>query len=164
MQAALRSLPDAGRLLGKAAVRGAATMPTYISRAVGLRRLIYGGLLRERHSMSNRALSKPADQTTVLVTGGAGFIGSHTVVELLDRGYDVVVVDDLSNSSERALKRVRAIAGIEGDGQRGRLTFYKESILDAEALEQIFQRHPVDVIIHFAGFKAVGESVQKLLE
>ncbi len=114
--------------------------------------------------MGNRALNKPADQTTVLVTGGAGFIGSHTVVELLDRGYDVVVVDDLSNSSQEALERVRALTGTQADGQRGRLTFYKESILDAQALEQVFERHPVDVIIHFAGFKAVGESVQKPLE
>ncbi|MCI8340348.1 MAG: NAD-dependent epimerase/dehydratase family protein, partial [Eggerthellaceae bacterium] len=71
--------------------------------------------------MGNRALNKPADQTTVLVTGGAGFIGSHTVVELLDRGYDVVVVDDLSNSSQEALERVRALTGTQADGQRGRL-------------------------------------------
>ena len=114
--------------------------------------------------MGNRALNKPAEETTVLVTGGAGFIGSHTVVELLGRGYDVVVVDDLSNSSQEALERVRALTGTEGDGQRGRLTFYKESILDAQALEQVFERHEVDVIIHFAGFKAVGESVRKPLE
>ena len=113
--------------------------------------------------MSNRAMNKPADQTTVLVTGGAGFIGSHTVVELLQRGYDVVVVDDLSNSDELALERVRAITGADG-AQRGRLAFYRQSILDADALDRIFDAHPIDVIIHFAGFKAVGESVEKPLE
>lgn len=114
--------------------------------------------------MSNKSLSKDASETTVLVTGGAGFIGSHTVVELLARGYRVVIVDDLSNSSEVAVDRVRAIAGVEGGGEEDRLVFHRASILDKEALETIFDQHDVDVIIHFAGFKAVGESVVKPLE
>ena len=97
---------------------------------------------------------------TVLLTGGAGFIGSHTCVELLDQGYHVVVVDDLSNSSEVALDRVRAITGVGDD----RLAFYEASILDREALDRVFAENDIDAIIHFAGFKAVGESVQKPLE
>ena len=112
--------------------------------------------------MANKSLAKSPEETTVLVTGGAGFIGSHTVVELLDRGYRVVIVDDLSNSSEVAVERVRTIAGLtEGDEC---LAFYRASILDREALESIFSNHDVDVVIHFAGFKAVGESVVKPLE
>ena len=96
----------------------------------------------------------------MLVTGGAGFIGSHTCVELLNRGYRVVVLDDLSNSSEVALDRVRTITGIDDD----RLAFYEASILDREALDRVFTENDIDAIIHFAGFKAVGESVQKPLE
>ncbi|WP_080801115.1 UDP-glucose 4-epimerase GalE [Arabiibacter massiliensis] len=112
--------------------------------------------------MANKSLAKDHADTCVLVTGGAGFIGSHTVVELLGQGYRVVVVDDLSNSSEAALERVRKIAGIEPDDNR--LVFYEENILDRAALARIFQAHDIDAIIHFAGFKAVGESVQKPLE
>lgn len=112
--------------------------------------------------MANKSLAKSPEETTVLVTGGAGFIGSHTVVELLDRGYHVVIVDDLSNSSEVAVERVRVIAGLGADDDR--LVFYRASILDRDALESIFSAHDVDVIIHFAGFKAVGESVAKPLE
>lgn len=110
--------------------------------------------------MSNKGLAKKHDETCVLVTGGAGFIGSHTCVELLDEGYRVVVVDDLSNSSETALQRVRHITGVSDD----RLKFYQASVLDREALARIFQENDIDAIIHFAGFKAVGESVQKPLE
>lgn len=100
--------------------------------------------------------------STILVTGGAGFIGSHTCVELLESGYEVVVVDDLSNSSRKALERVEQITGRS-------LTFYEASILDRDTLEQAFEDsdangHPIDAVIHFAGFKAVGESVQKPLE
>ncbi len=112
--------------------------------------------------MANKSLAKSPEETTVLVTGGAGFIGSHTVVELLDRGYRVVIVDDLSNSSEVAVERVRTIAGLTEDDEC--LAFYRASILDREALESIFSNHDVDVVIHFAGFKAVGESVVKPLE
>ena len=90
----------------------------------------------------------------ILVTGGAGFIGSHTVVELQNAGYDVVVLDNLSNSSEKSLERVSAITGKP-------VTFYKADILDREALEEIFAKEDITACIHFAGLKAVGESVAK---
>lgn len=93
----------------------------------------------------------------ILVTGGAGYIGSHTCVELLEAGYDVVVVDNLYNSSEKSIERIREITGKE-------LTFYKEDILDADAMNQIFDTEKIDCVIHFAGLKAVGESVAKPLE
>lgn len=112
--------------------------------------------------MSNRSLAKDPRNTTILVTGGAGFIGSHTVVELLNGGYSVVVVDDLSNSCEEALSRVRRIAGLPADDAR--LTFVRADINDRVALEGAFDSHEVDAVIHFAGFKAVGESVAKPLE
>ena len=119
---------------------------------------------REKETaMPNKSLAKRPEETCVLVTGGAGFIGSHTCVELLQRGYSVVVVDDLSNSSEMALDRVRTICELEGEGAE-RLAFYQVNILNREGLERVFAQHDVDVIIHFAGFKAVGESVAKPLE
>lgn len=90
----------------------------------------------------------------ILVTGGAGYIGSHTVVELQNAGYEVVVLDNLSNSSEKSLKRVEAITG-------KKVPFYKADILDREALEDIFSKEKLDSCIHFAGLKAVGESVSK---
>lgn len=90
----------------------------------------------------------------ILVTGGAGYIGSHTVIELQNAGYDVVVMDNLSNSSEVALERVQEITGKP-------LTFYKADILDREASEEIFSKEKIEAVIHFAGLKAVGESVQK---
>ncbi|MBQ4530291.1 MAG: UDP-glucose 4-epimerase GalE [Lachnospiraceae bacterium] len=93
----------------------------------------------------------------ILVTGGAGFIGSHTCVELLNSGYDVVVLDNLSNSSEKSLERVEQITG-------KKVKFYKADILDKEVLNQIFDAEKVDAVIHFAGLKAVGESVQKPME
>lgn len=93
----------------------------------------------------------------ILVTGGAGFIGSHTCVELLNAGYDVVVVDNLSNSCEESLERVKKITGKE-------LKFYEADILDRDALNNIFDNESVDAVIHFAGLKAVGESVAKPLE
>ena len=92
----------------------------------------------------------------VLVTGGVGFIGSHTVVELLQAGHSVVVADNLSNSNEEALTRVRRLTGKE-------VTFYRCDVRDREALASIFSRHAFDWVIHFAGLKAVGESVQKPL-
>jgi UDP-glucose 4-epimerase len=92
----------------------------------------------------------------VMVTGGAGYIGSHTCVELLGAGHDVVVVDNLCNSSEESLRRVERIAG------RG-LVFERADIRDAAALERIFSQHAIDAVIHFAGLKAVGESVQQPL-
>ena len=110
--------------------------------------------------MSNKSLAKPADETRILVTGGAGFIGSHTCVELLEGGYSVVIVDDLSNSSPKAVDRVRQITGAD----ENRCAFEEASILDRDALERIFTAYSPDAIIHFAGFKAVGESVRKPLE
>ena len=103
---------------------------------------------------------KPQD-TCVLVTGGAGFIGSHTVIELLQSGYEVVVVDDLSNASAIALDRVRQIVGDEAAQS---LTFYEDNVLDRDAMNRIFDQHDIDRVIHFAGFKAVGESVTKPIE
>lgn len=90
----------------------------------------------------------------ILVTGGAGYIGSHTIVELQNSGYEVVVVDNLSNSNAKSLERVEALTGKT-------VPFYKGDILDRNCLEQIFKSHQIDAVIHFAGLKAVGESVAK---
>ena len=90
----------------------------------------------------------------ILVTGGAGFIGSHTVIELQNAGYDVVVVDNLANSSEKSLERVEKITG-------KKVPFYKVDILDREGLNEVFAKENIDSCIHFAGLKAVGESVAK---
>ena len=93
----------------------------------------------------------------ILVTGGAGFIGSHTCVELLNAGYEIVVVDNLYNSSEKSLDRVRELTGKD-------FAFYPFDIRDKENMRKIFEDHKIDACIHFAGLKAVGESVQKPLE
>lgn len=93
----------------------------------------------------------------ILVTGGAGFIGTHACVELVAAGYDVVVVDNLVNSHREALDRVARITG-------KRPVFYNIDVCDEAALSDVFSRHPVDGVIHFAGLKAVGESVAKPLE
>jgi len=93
----------------------------------------------------------------VLVTGGAGYIGSHTCVELLNAGHEVVVVDNLYNSKEESLRRVQEITGKP-------LIFHKVDLLDREALRQVFAQHDFDAVIHFAALKAVGESVSKPLE
>ena len=90
---------------------------------------------------------------TILVTGGCGYIGSHTVLELLNKDYDVVVVDNFSNSSFEGLRRVQKITGKT-------VTFYEVDIRDVAAMESIFQKHNFDAVIHFAAFKAVGESVR----
>ncbi|MDO5349487.1 MAG: UDP-glucose 4-epimerase GalE [Lachnospiraceae bacterium] len=94
---------------------------------------------------------------SILVAGGAGYIGSHTCVELLNAGYDVVVVDNLYNSSEEALKRVEKITGKA-------VTFYEVDLLDKEALNDVFEKEQIQSVINFAGLKAVGESVRKPLE
>ncbi|MBO5411878.1 MAG: UDP-glucose 4-epimerase GalE [Clostridia bacterium] len=88
---------------------------------------------------------------TILVTGGCGYIGSHTVLELLNKNYDVVVVDNFSNSSFESLRRVQEITGKT-------VTFYEADIRDKTAMEKIFSTHSFDAVIHFAAFKAVGES------
>jgi UDP-glucose 4-epimerase len=92
----------------------------------------------------------------ILVTGGAGYIGSHTCVELLNEGYDIIVVDNFSNSKEESLKRVEEITN-------KKIKFYKADILDRLSLEEIFSKNKIDAVIHFAGLKAVGESVSKPL-
>ena len=88
---------------------------------------------------------------TVLVTGGSGYIGSHTVLELLNKNYDVVAVDNFSNSSFESLRRVQKITGKT-------LTFYEADIRDTQKMDAIFSAHKIDAVIHFAAFKAVGES------
>lgn len=94
---------------------------------------------------------------SILVTGGAGFIGSHTCVELLNEGYEVVVIDNLINSSKLAIDRIKDITGKE-------LKFYEADCLDKAAVSYIFANESIDAVIHFAGLKAVGESVVKPLE
>ena len=94
---------------------------------------------------------------TILVTGGAGYIGSHTCIELISAGYDVVVVDNLCNSCKEALDRVEKIVGKT-------IKFYEADIRDAEAMKNIFEKEDIDAVIHFAGLKSVGESVAKPLE
>ena len=93
----------------------------------------------------------------ILVTGGAGYIGSHTCVELLNAGYDVVVADNLYNSSKKAVDRVEQITG-------KKLKFYEVDLLDQPKVKEIFDKEEIEAVIHFAGLKAVGESVHKPLE
>ena len=93
----------------------------------------------------------------ILVTGGAGYIGSHTCIELLNEGHEVVVMDNLYNASEKALERVEKITG-------KKVVFYKEDMLNKEGMNKIFEEQKIDAVIHFAGLKAVGESVAKPLE
>jgi len=92
----------------------------------------------------------------ILITGGAGYIGSHTCIELKKAGYDIVVVDNLSNSKVESINRIEKIMGCK-------VPFYKGDILDRDALRAIFKAHNIEAVIHFAGLKAVGESVQKPL-
>ena len=94
---------------------------------------------------------------SILVAGGAGYIGSHTCVELLNAGYEVVVIDNLYNSSEEALRRVEKITGKT-------VKFYEGDLLNREDVEKVFEQESIDSVIHFAGLKAVGESVAKPLE
>ena len=94
---------------------------------------------------------------SVLLTGGTGFIGSHTAVELIEAGYGVVIADDLSNSEKSVVDRIEEITGV-------RPTFYQIDVTDKAALQKVFEEQDIDTVIHFAGFKAVGESVEKPLE
>ncbi len=93
----------------------------------------------------------------VLVTGGAGYIGSHTIIELLAKGHGVVAIDNLSNSSEESLRRVREISGKPFD-------FMQLDLCDKQALATVFENHKIDAVIHFAGYKAVGESVSRPID
>lgn len=95
--------------------------------------------------------------TTILVTGGAGYIGSHTCLALLESGFEVIVADNLVNSSRESLNRVQEIAGKE-------LSFHCVDLLDRGGLESIFQAHSIDAVIHFAGLKAVGEAEERPLQ
>lgn len=94
---------------------------------------------------------------SILITGGAGYIGSHTTVELLERGQNVVIIDDLSNSNPEVLKRIETITGKAP-------TFYQVNILNKDAVREIFRKESIESVIHFAAFKAVGESVFKAIE
>ncbi|MEH7220340.1 GDP-mannose 4,6-dehydratase, partial [Bacillus toyonensis] len=87
----------------------------------------------------------------ILITGGAGYIGSHTCIELLNNNYKIIVVDNLSNSSIESLNRVKEITGKQ-------FKFYNESVLNREKMNEIFLENNIEAVIHFAGFKAVGES------
>ena len=93
----------------------------------------------------------------ILVTGGAGYIGSHTLVELLEKGYETVVIDNFSNSSPKSIQRVEQITG-------KKVALYEGDVRDGEVLEKIFSEHKIDWVIHFAGLKAVGESCSKPIE
>ncbi|WP_404469019.1 UDP-glucose 4-epimerase GalE [Sutcliffiella horikoshii] len=92
----------------------------------------------------------------ILVTGGAGYIGSHTSVELLNAGYDIVIVDNFSNSNHVSLDRIKEITGKD-------FAFHEVDLLDKESLDKVFREHSIEAVIHFAGLKAVGESVEKPL-
>jgi UDP-glucose 4-epimerase len=94
---------------------------------------------------------------TILITGGAGYIGSHTCLELINAGFEIVVVDNLCNSSLESLSRVEKLAG-------NNIPFYKVDVRDKVALTRVFEQHSIDGVIHFAGLKAVGESVEKPIE
>lgn len=95
--------------------------------------------------------------TNVLLTGGAGFIGSHTAVELIEAGHRVIIADDLSNSEASVIDRIEQITGTKP-------AFYQIDVADQEAVDRMFEAEPIDAVIHFAGYKAVGESVSKPLE
>ena len=94
---------------------------------------------------------------SILVTGGAGYIGSHTVIELLNANREVVIVDDFSNSKPEVLEAIRKITGKE-------FKFYELNYLDKEKLDKVFKENNIEAVMNFAGFKAVGESVQKPIE
>lgn len=94
---------------------------------------------------------------TILVTGGAGYIGSHTCVELLNAGYDVVIIDNLYNSNQKAVDRIEEITG-------KKVKFYPDDMMDRAEVKRVFDENKIDAVIHFAGLKAVGESVHKPIE
>ena len=102
-------------------------------------------------------MDKEDHKVTILVTGGTGYIGSHTVVELIENDYDVVIIDNLSNSDPEVLERLYQITGQH-------VPFYHGDIRDAKILDQIFNEHTIDGVIHFAGLKSVGESVEQPID
>ena len=108
---------------------------------------------KESKNLTHKLFFNPTMQ--ILVTGGAGFIGSHTLVELYQAGHTAVVVDNLSNSSKESLKRVAELCKVK------EIPFYQVDIRDKEGLEKVMTAHKFDACIHFAGLKAVGESVEK---
>ena len=93
----------------------------------------------------------------ILVTGGTGYIGSHTVVELIESGYEPIIIDNLSNSKEEVVDKVEEITG-------KRVKFYENDVCDVEALNKIFEENEIEAVMHFAGYKAVGESVKEPLK
>ncbi len=97
------------------------------------------------------------EKKNILVTGGMGYIGSHTVIKLVEYGYNPIIIDNLSNSSEKVLPRLEKITG-------AKITFYKGDVCSKEDVEKVFTENKIDAVIHFAGLKAVGESVQKPVE
>ena len=102
-------------------------------------------------------MTSKSAQGAILVTGGAGFIGSHTAVELMSSGYEVVIVDNLVNSKREAVRRIERITGQP-------VAFYEIDACDGAALAKVFDAHPIAAAIHFAALKAVGESVAKPIE
>ena len=94
---------------------------------------------------------------SVLVTGGAGYIGSHTVIDLVENGFDPIIADNLCNSKPEAVRRIRELAGRD-------IKFYEYDLCDLEKVRDIFAKEKIDSVIHFAGLKAVGESCEKPLE
>ena len=100
---------------------------------------------------------KKEKRMSILVTGGAGYIGSHTAVELLNAGREIVIIDNFSNSKPEVLKKIKKITGKD-------FKFYETNYLDRKALEKVFEENQIEAVLNFAGYKAVGESVQKPLE
>ena len=95
----------------------------------------------------------------VLVTGGAGYIGSHTSIELLEEGYEVIIADNFCNSNPTVIEKIKELSGKEKE-----IVCYEVDVRDFDKMDEIFKNHKIDSIIHFAGLKAVGESVEKPIE
>jgi UDP-glucose 4-epimerase len=125
--------------------------------SAGAAMVLNGYFWQSEAAKAARIQGLKGDDMKILVTGGAGYIGSHTCVELLDGGYEVVIVDNLCNSSKKAVNRIGEITG-------KKVTFYEADILDKASMDRIFEAEDIDCVIHFAGLKAVGESVAKPLE
>ena len=118
---------------------------------------VWGELFSKRVPPSYTSPKGRIIMPNILVTGGAGFIGSHTCVALLEAGYDLIIADNFSNSKPEALNRIKTITGRD-------FKFYEVDLLDIEKLEKVFEENKIDAVIHFAGYKAVGESVAQPLK